>query len=69
MTFDVHAIRKQFPVLGRTVHGKPLVYFDNAASAQKPDAVIDAMANQMRTSYRQRASRHSHDGERDDAGL
>ncbi|MEQ1780658.1 MAG: cysteine desulfurase [Hyphomonadaceae bacterium] len=51
MTFDVHAIRKQFPVLGRTVHGKPLVYFDNAASAQKPDAVIDAMSNQMRGSY------------------
>ena len=51
MTFDVHAIRKQFPVLGRTVHGKPLVYFDNAASAQKPDTVIDAMANQMRGSY------------------
>jgi cysteine desulfurase / selenocysteine lyase len=51
MTFDVHAIRKQFPVLERTVHGKPLVYFDNAASAQKPNAVIDAMANQMRTSF------------------
>ncbi len=51
MTFDVHAIRKQFPVLGRTVHGKPLVYFDNAASAQKSDAVIDAMANQMRGSF------------------
>lgn len=51
MTFDVHAIRKQFPVLDRTVHGKPLVYFDNAASAQKPNAVIDAMANQMRTSF------------------
>jgi cysteine desulfurase/selenocysteine lyase len=51
MTFDVHAIRRQFPVLDRTVHGKPLVYFDNAASAQKPNAVIDAMANQMRTSF------------------
>ena len=51
MTFDVDAIRKQFPVLSRSVHGKPLVYFDNAASAQKPDAVIDAMANQMRGSY------------------
>ncbi len=51
MTFDVHAIRKEFPVLSRTVHGKPLVYFDNAASAQKPNAVIDAMANQMRTSF------------------
>jgi cysteine desulfurase/selenocysteine lyase len=51
MTFDAHAIRKEFPVLSRTVHGKPLVYFDNAASAQKPNAVIDAMANQMRTSF------------------
>jgi cysteine desulfurase / selenocysteine lyase len=51
MSFDVHAIRKQFPILRRTVHGKPLVYFDNAASAQKPEAVIDAMANAMRGSY------------------
>ena len=51
MTFDVHVIRKEFPVLSRTVHGKLLVYFDNAASAQKPNAVIDAMANQMRTSF------------------
>lgn len=51
MSFDVHAIRKQFPILSRTVHGKPLVYFDNAASAQKPNAVIDAMASQMRGAY------------------
>ena len=51
MTFDVDAIRKQFPILGRAVHGKPLVYFDNAASAQKPDAVIDAMTGAMRYSY------------------
>jgi cysteine desulfurase/selenocysteine lyase len=51
MTFDVAAIRKQFPILSRTVHGKPLVYFDNAASAQKPDAVIDAMSGAMRHSY------------------
>jgi cysteine desulfurase/selenocysteine lyase len=51
MTFDVDAIRKQFPILGRAVHGKPLVYFDNAASAQKPDSVIDAMAGAMRHSY------------------
>lgn len=51
MTFDVNAVRKQFPILSRTVHGKPLVYFDNAASAQKPDAVIDAMASAMRHSY------------------
>jgi cysteine desulfurase/selenocysteine lyase len=51
MSFDVHAVRAQFPILSRQVHGKPLVYFDNAASAQKPDAVIDAMANAMRHSY------------------
>ncbi len=51
MTFDVNAIRAEFPILSRQVHGKPLVYFDNAASAQKPDAVIDAMANAMRHSY------------------
>jgi cysteine desulfurase / selenocysteine lyase len=40
--FDVAAIRREFPVLRETVHGKPLVYLDSAASAQKPQAVIDA---------------------------
>jgi cysteine desulfurase/selenocysteine lyase len=40
--WDVEAIRKQFPVLRVTVHDKPLVYLDSAASAQKPQAVIDA---------------------------
>jgi len=49
--FDVEAIRRQFPILTRQVHGRPLVYFDNAASAQKPDAVIDAMTHIMRHSY------------------
>jgi cysteine desulfurase / selenocysteine lyase len=49
--FDVAEIRQEFPILGRTVHGKPLVYFDNAASSQKPDAVIDAMSAVMRGSY------------------
>ena len=49
--FDVAAIRKEFPILTREVNGKPLVYLDNAASAQKPDAVIDAIANQSRTAY------------------
>ena len=39
---DVIALREQFPVLGRTVHGKPLVYLDNAATAQRPLAVIEA---------------------------
>lgn len=48
---DLPAIRAEFPILSREVNGHPLVYLDNAASAQKPDAVIDAMANQMRTAY------------------
>ena len=43
--FDVAAIRKQFPVLERKVKGKNLVYFDNAATAQKPQVVIDALVN------------------------
>ena len=41
--FDVHAIRSDFPILQQTVHGKPLVYLDNAATSQKPKAVIDAV--------------------------
>ncbi|MEO6907955.1 MAG: aminotransferase class V-fold PLP-dependent enzyme, partial [Abditibacteriaceae bacterium] len=39
------SIRDQFPILSRTVHGKPLIYFDNAATTQKPRAVIDAFVN------------------------
>jgi len=42
---DVHAIRQQFPVLNRLVKGKPLVYFDNAATSQKPQVVIDALVD------------------------
>lgn len=40
--FDVKRLREDFPILQRTVHGKPLVYLDNAATAQKPRAVIEA---------------------------
>lgn len=40
---DVESIRKHFPILNREVKGKPLVYFDNAATSQKPQAVIDAL--------------------------
>lgn len=40
---DIDAIREEFPILSQQVHGKPLVYLDNAASAQKPQAVIDAI--------------------------
>ncbi len=50
-SFDIDNIRSEFPILSRQVHGKPLVYLDNAASAQKPEAVIEAMAGQMRTAY------------------
>src|SRR5512139_1206451 len=41
--YDVAAIRRDFPILSREVYGKPLVYLDNAASAQKPQAMLDAM--------------------------
>lgn len=51
MTFDVHAARAEFPILQRQVHGRPLVYLDSGASAQKPRAVIDAMTRSMETSY------------------
>jgi cysteine desulfurase/selenocysteine lyase len=43
--FDVHSIRKDFPILSQQVHGKPLVYFDNGATSQKPQAVIDAISD------------------------
>jgi cysteine desulfurase/selenocysteine lyase len=42
---DVEAVRKDFPILQRQVHGRPLVYLDNAATTQKPRAVIDALVN------------------------
>jgi len=42
---DVYAIRQQFPVLSREVKDKPLVYFDNAATSQKPQVVLDALMN------------------------
>lgn len=41
--FDVHKIRKDFPILSRMVHDRPLIYFDNGATTQKPKHVIDAI--------------------------
>ncbi|HEY2016130.1 MAG TPA: aminotransferase class V-fold PLP-dependent enzyme, partial [Bryobacteraceae bacterium] len=41
--FDVDKIREDFPVLKQKIHGKPLVYLDNAATSQKPQSVIDAI--------------------------
>ena len=51
MPFDVQAARAEFPILQRQVNGRPLVYLDSAASAQKPRAVIEAMSRVMETSY------------------
>lgn len=45
MSFDVAALRAQFPILSRTLDGKPLVYLDNAATTQKPQCVIDALVD------------------------
>lgn len=51
MALDIDAIRSQFPILSREVNGRPLVYLDNAASAQKPRAVLEAMSTQAETAY------------------
>jgi cysteine desulfurase / selenocysteine lyase len=55
--FDVKAIRSQFPILSRKIHGKPLVYFDNAATTQKPRVVIDALRH-----YYERENANIHRG-------
>ena len=47
-SYDVDAIREDFPILHQTVHGRPLVYLDNGASAQKPSSVIDAISHYYR---------------------
>ena len=49
--YDVERIRGDFPILSRQVYGKPLVYLDNGASAQKPSVVIDAMNEAYRSEY------------------
>ncbi len=54
---DVEKIRKQFPVLHQEVNGKPLIYFDNAATSQKPKVVIDALSN-----YYERINSNIHRG-------
>lgn len=46
MMYDVNKIREDFPILSREVHGRPLVYLDNAATTQKPLAVLDAMRSE-----------------------
>jgi cysteine desulfurase / selenocysteine lyase len=49
--YDVEAIRRDFPILSMEVYGKPLVYLDNGASAQKPQAVIDRIAKAYSSEY------------------
>ncbi len=49
--YDVQAVRRDFPILAREVNGKPLVYLDNGASAQKPRAVIDAVTRTYEMEY------------------
>ena len=49
--FDVHKLRADFPVLRQSVHGQPLAYLDNAASAQKPEAVLAAVDDCYRRYY------------------
>ena len=49
--YDVNEIRKDFPILSRTVNNKQLVYLDNGSSAQKPNAVIDAITKAYSEEY------------------
>jgi len=48
---DTEQVRRDFPALNQSVNGKPLIYLDNAASAQKPEAVLDAMDRYYRESH------------------
>src|ERR1700732_5406776 len=50
-SYDVARVRDDFPALALKVYGKPLVYLDNAASAQKPNAVLDRMTEAYKTEY------------------
>lgn len=49
--YDIETVRADFPILARAVHGRPLVYLDNGASAQKPRAVIDAVTRGYAEEY------------------
>lgn len=57
ISFDVASVRAEFPILGTTAHGRPLVYLDNAATTQKPRAVLDAL-----TSYYEASNANVHRG-------
>jgi len=57
--FNVDAVRQEFPILSQEVNGKPLVYLDNAATTQKPQAVIDAICDYYQ-SYNSNVHRGAH---------
>lgn len=59
MSLDIQKIRSEFPILDQQVHGKPLVYLDNAATTQKPQLVIDAV-NDVYTNYNSNIHRGVH---------
>ncbi len=48
LTLDLAAVRRDFPILEREVHGKPLIYLDNAATSQTPTAVIESLSDYYR---------------------
>ncbi len=50
-SLDVHKIRQDFPMLSKTMHGKPLIYFDSSATAQKPQCVIDEIQDFYQNHY------------------
>ena len=65
MRLDVERVRKDFPILQQKSHGKPLVFLDSAASAQKPQVVIDSISEFYAKSYTLRGktpkvAKHSH---------
>ena len=68
-SYDVDRIRADFPILSMQVYGKPLVYLDNAASAQKPKAVLDRMNAGLYERIRQCASRPALSRQCGDRGL
>lgn len=47
-TLNIESVRSQFPILQKVINGKPLIYFDNAATSQKPECVIDAITDYYR---------------------
>ncbi len=57
--FNIDKIRSDFPILNTTIHGKPLIYLDNAATTQKPQTVIDTITNYY-TTYNSNIHRGAH---------